>query len=205
MFAVLAAPFALANWYAVERKNKALEYVAKPATTLCLLLAAITLTPVHADVRPWVVAGLALCLAGDVFLMFDERFFVPGLASFLVGHISFIVGFLSDPEPTKLVPLGALIAIPLIALLGRPIVAGARATDKALFVPVLAYIGVIATMLVTSFRSSSDVAILGALVFVSSDCILARNRFVKPIPHGHLLTMVTYHAALALLTLSLVR
>lgn len=205
MFAALAAPLALANWFAVERNNKALEYVAKPATTLCLLLAAITLTPQHADVRPWVVAGLALCLAGDVFLMFDERFFVPGLASFLIGHICFIAAFIVDPAANDRAWLGALVAIPLVAAIGRPILAGARETDRALAIPVSAYIGVIAAMLAMSFRSSSDVAILGALVFVSSDCILARNRFVKPIPHGHLLTMVTYHAALALLTLSLVR
>jgi uncharacterized membrane protein YhhN len=81
---------------------------------------------------------------------------------------------------------------------------GAVAEDPRLRVPVLAYMAVIGTMLAASALPDSRWAIAGAAVFVLSDSILARNKFVRPLPHGHLATMVTYHAALALIVLSLI-
>ena len=50
------------------------------------------------------MAALALSLAGDVFLMLPSDQFVPGLASFLLGHIAYIVGLQSlDTSATGLV------------------------------------------------------------------------------------------------------
>lgn len=206
MLVALALISALTNWFAVERKSKPLEYVAKPATTIFVLLSALTLTPDHSVVRAWFVVALLFCLAGDVFLMLRETYFVPGLISFFVGHVCFIVGFIADPA-TPDAFYGFIVAFVFAFLfgIGLPIAAGARRVDPALFIPVNAYMAILAAMLATSFVTTSSVAALGAAVFVSSDYILARNRFVRPIPHGHLATMVTYHAALALLTLSLVR
>ena len=43
------------------------------------------------------MAALVLCLAGDVFLMLPADRFVPGLASFLLAHLAFTVGFLLEP------------------------------------------------------------------------------------------------------------
>jgi uncharacterized membrane protein YhhN len=81
---------------------------------------------------------------------------------------------------------------------------GAVAEDARLRVPVVAYMAVIGTMLAASGLPDHRLAIVGAATFVLSDSILARNRFVAPIPHGRLATMVTYHAALALIVASLV-
>ena len=205
MLAALAGLAALTNWVAVERKSKPLEYVAKPATTFFILLSALTLTPDHGIVRAWFVVALLFCLAGDVFLMLKESYFVPGLVSFFVAHVCFIVGFIADPASPG-AAYGFIVAFVFAFLfgIGRPIAAGARETDPRLYWPVNAYMAILAAMLATSFATSSSVAALGAAVFVSSDYILARNRFVRPLPHGHLMTMVTYHTALALLTLSLV-
>jgi uncharacterized membrane protein YhhN len=145
-----------------------------------------------------------LCLAGDVFLMLPTDQFVPGLASFLAGHVLFIVGFVvaSGDDPRWGLTVAA--AVVALAISGGPVLRGAVETDNALRVPVLAYMAVIGTMLAASALPGSWVAIAGAAVFVLSDSILARNRFVRPVPHGHLLTMATYHAALALLVVSLV-
>ena len=44
----------------------------------------------------------------------------------------------------------------------------------------------------------------GAAFFVVSDTVLALNRFVRPIRHGNLAVIVTYHLAQGLLVLSLV-
>ncbi len=202
MFFALAGVAALLNWIAVERKTKMLEYVAKPATTALLIGAAVALNPDNSGERAWVVAALVLCLMGDVFLMLPQDLFVPGLASFLIGHVLFVVGFLRhDPQHNPIATiLLAVVAVPVVL---RPILGAVRREHPDLLVPVLVYAVVIAAMLATSSVTGSLVAIAGALVFVTSDTILANNRFVKPLPHGHLATMVTYHAALALLVLSL--
>jgi len=196
----LAAVAALADWYAVERENTRIEYVAKPATTALLLAAAMA-----GGATGWGVAALAFCLAGDIFLMLPQDLFVPGLASFLVGHVLFIAAFIAargdDPRLGFTIPL-ALFAV---ALSAGPVLRGAIAEDARLRVPVLAYMIVIATILGMSGLPGSGVAVAGAATFVLSDSILARNRFVAPIPHGRLATMVTYHAALALIVLSLTR
>ena len=48
------------------------------------------------------LGGLLLCLAGDVCLAFpQEKMFLPGLISFLLGHVFYILAFIhvSDPDP----------------------------------------------------------------------------------------------------------
>jgi uncharacterized membrane protein YhhN len=175
------------------------EYVAKLATTLFLLAAAAS-----GGANGWAIAALACCLAGDVFLMLPSDQFVTGLASFLVGHMLFIAAFISarGDDPVWGLTVGA--AIFGLAVSARPVLRGAVAEDRGLRIPVVAYMAVIATMLATSALPDSRWAIAGAAMFFVSDSILARNRFVAPIPHGRLATMVTYHAALALIVVSLV-
>lgn len=204
MFFALAGVAALFNWIAVERKNKVLEYIAKPATTALLIGAAVALDPHNSAERAWFVVALVLCLVGDVFLMLPQDMFVPGLASFLLGHICFLGGFIaSHPKPSvAFIPLALIVAL-AIPRIAAPVVRGARAQDKALVPPVIAYVTILALLLIVSLATGRALAIAGAFVFVTSDTILANNRFVKPLPHGHLATMVTYHAALALLVLSL--
>jgi len=205
VFFALAGVAAVLNWVAVERKNKAVEYFAKPATTALLIGAALALQPNNDAERAWFVAALALCLVGDVFLMLPRDLFVPGLASFLLGHICFFVGFMaSNPDPPVAFYPAALLVTLAIPRIAAPVVRGARAQDRALVPPVIAYITILLVLLIASLATGRWVAIAGAFVFVTSDTILANNRFVRPLPHGHLATMVTYHAALALLVLSLI-
>jgi uncharacterized membrane protein YhhN len=69
-------------------------------------------------------------------------------------------------------------------------------------IPVLVYAIVITTMLYFAFKGSlkwdkkaGDSVLLGALFFVSSDSILAFNKFYSPIPLNSFLIMATYIAA----------
>jgi uncharacterized membrane protein YhhN len=40
---------------------------------------------------------------------------------------------------------------------------------------------------------SKTCAVIGALIFMSSDCVIAINRFVTPVKHGKIIVMVTYY------------
>jgi uncharacterized membrane protein YhhN len=72
----------------------------------------------------------------------------------------------------------------------------------SLKIPVLIYAVVITLMVLSAlmciyrpgWESTPALwAIAGALLFYISDTILSMDRFVDPIPHGRLLTMITYH------------
>jgi uncharacterized membrane protein YhhN len=58
-------------------------------------------------------------------------------------------------------------------------------------------------MVLAAGRSGSPLALAGAVLFYGSDSLIAWNRFVRPLAWAPVAIMVTYHAAQALLTLSL--
>src|SRR4051812_29735006 len=118
MWAGLFVPLVVAvvDWVAVARGWKKLEYAAKPGVMLALL-AWLGLSAFFnsAGAAPliWFAAGLLLSLVGDVLLMLPPRFFIGGLAAFLLAHAAYIVGFSAGGWPLAR-PVLAL-ALPVIA------------------------------------------------------------------------------------------
>lgn len=199
----VALLLAVADWGAVALDRRKAEYVAKPAALGALLVAALLVDPADPAVRAWFVLALVLSLAGDVFLMLPRDRFVAGLASFLGAHVAYIAGFLVAGVPLRLALAGALMVVPVTALVGRHILrAVRRAGDPGLVAPVAVYMLVISAMVITAFRD--PVAAAGASLFYGSDALIAWNRFVQPVPWARVAIMVTYHAGQALLVLSLI-
>ena len=202
---IVAGVYAAGNWWAVSVDNQRLEWVCKPATLAALTGAAIACSPDDPQVKAAFVVGLALSLAGDVFLMLPSDRFLQGLISFFLAHVAYVVGFALDgPEPLLLV-VGLVVVAVGVAFIGRPLVQRVRAGDQAeMAVPVMAYMGVISLMVVFAFGTGNPWGIAGALSFYASDATLGWNRFVAPVKNGHLAVMVTYHLAQALLVVSLI-
>lgn len=202
---IVSLIFAMVDWLSVARGRKRLEYVFKPATLLAVLIGAGLLMRVPHD--PWqarfFLSGLAFSLVGDVLLMLPgERFFLPGLVAFLLGHLCYVVGF----NPTLPPPLSLLMLIPAVVggvVLYRSIVVGLRRRGESkLLLPVAVYSVVLSLMLLsawaTSFRPAwsgtrRGLAIIGASLFFASDAMLAWDRFVTPIPGGRVWIHATYH------------
>lgn len=154
------------------------------------------------DSKPWWLLGAALVgsLAGDAFLMV-EGFFIPGLVSFLLAHVAYIVLFRQGvawfPRPLALVVTlgvgGAMYAF--LWQGGLPV---------ELRIPVAVYVTVIALMAAQAIgragelgdRAARQVA-LGACFFMLSDSLLATNRFVQPLPLAQVWVLATYYAAQA--------
>ena len=89
---------AFADWWAVSTARRPVEYVFKPLTMVVLIGAVLALgDPASEAARWWLLAGLVCSLAGDVFLMLDDLF-VPGLASFLIGHLCYIAALVNLGE-----------------------------------------------------------------------------------------------------------
>jgi uncharacterized membrane protein YhhN len=202
----VAAVFAVADWVSRARDDQTLEYIAKPATLVALIAAAVALDPMHGGQRAWFVAALAFSLAGDVLLMLPSDLFVPGLAAFLVAHVCYVVGFWLEPPGALALVVAAVIVVAAVAPIARRVIAALRAKKQLDLVgPVAAYIAVISVMVISAGASGNVVAAVGAALFAASDSMIAWDRFVRPFRAAAVAIMVTYHVGQALLVVSLIR
>lgn len=199
-----AAVVALVDWWAVGTGRRPVELLSKPLVIVLLLGAAATLTP-EADAQRWLVVGaLGLSLAGDVALLAPQRWFVVGLAAFLVAHLVYVVALLGEPGGGESPAFGIVLAGIGAAIVGVPIVRAAAARHGVAFAAAVgAYLLAISATVVAAGMSGDAVARIGAVLLYASDGVLGWNRFVRPLPQGRLLTRVPYHAGQALMLLSL--
>ncbi|MBN2624774.1 MAG: lysoplasmalogenase [Acidimicrobiales bacterium] len=200
----VTAVAAVIDWIAVRHEHRPVEYVFKPLTLVALTGTALALDPADPTVRTWFVVALVLSLVGDVFLMLPGDLFVPGLGSFLLAHVAYVVGLVL----AGLDPLGVLAGLVVVGaalvVVGVPLVRGIRRTEPAMAPPVVAYMGVISAMVVCAVGTGHGLAIAGALLFFASDSLIGWGRFVKSHDWGRVAVMVTYHVGQTLLVLSLV-
>ena len=197
----VAACLAVADWRAVWTRPSPTENLLKPLVLVALIVMALAVHPTDGAQRAWFVVALVLSLAGDVFLLPDIDRFVPGLASFLLAHVAYVIGFLVAGRGDNPLVFG-VVALVGLGLMATTIVRGVARTDRSLLAPVVVYIGVISLMVASAFWHGDGIA--GAVLFAMSDSILANDRFVSPQRWAPLAVMLTYHSAQALLVLSLV-
>lgn len=148
--------------------------------------------------RRWIATGLALGAVGDVLLDLDR--FVPGLASFLVGHLAYLPAFLGDTvrwSPGTDAVFAAWVAALLASLDGL---------DADLRGPVIAYAAVLAAVMSRAWArrgvpgvptDSARLTALGATVFGLSDSLIALDRFGPGVPAASPAIMLTYWAGQA--------
>lgn len=209
VFLLAAAVPAVVNWVAVDRDQRSVIYVVKPLTMVLLIGAALALDPTDDAVRAWFVAALVLSLAGDVFLMLPEERRLPvdafllGLGAFLLGHVAYVVGMAIDHRSWPMTIVGLVLIGAGVGSVAPRILRGVGKEAPGMRVPVLAYIAVISSMGVAAFGRTVVIGIVGALLFIASDSILAINRFLQPSRGLRVAVMVTYHLAQAGLVLSL--
>jgi uncharacterized membrane protein YhhN len=195
------------DWLAIARRQRRLEFILKPATLTLVLVAAWLLTrgPHDAWLARFFLPGLVFSLAGDIFLLLpNERFFIPGLAAFLLAHICYTIGLNPTPPPWLALALFIVIA-PIGLALFRGVALGLRRRQQTtLLVPVALYSLILSLMLfsawATLFRPEwtllrRTIVIAGASLFFASDATLARNLFVtqSSSPSARLRVMITYH------------
>ena len=204
LWLIIAVIFAALEAIAVSRNLQKLEYIAKPAVMAFLFLWLYTTTGLQGKTL-WFGLGILLSLAGDVLLMTSlDRLFLPGLAAFLLAHISYITGFRTElTTATVWSPiLLAFIAINVSRLLRRIVDAMRARGENTLLLPVIVYGIVISIMLYAAMSTTSNLtwsplaAFLvsaGALLFVASDVILAWMKFVAPLKNGRVWNITLYH------------
>lgn len=191
----IAAAIAVLDWWAVATDRRDIERWAKPAVMVFLIAAALLIPAESSTIRWAVIAGLALGLVGDVLLFYDR--FIPGAAAFLAGHIAYVVALLLVPQEPRGLLVGGVIVLLVAVFVGRQIVAGAWRTSPLPGAIVATYMLVIGVVVVLAVGSTSVVVEIAALLFLTSDALLAWARFVGPAPGGRVAVMVTYQLAQA--------
>jgi alkenylglycerophosphocholine/alkenylglycerophosphoethanolamine hydrolase len=200
---IFAFLFAALEVLAVWKGWLQLEIIAKPAVMVCLFVWLFITAGLQGPLL-WFGIGILFSLAGDIALLFEDRFFLPGLLAFLLAQIAYLIGFnLPFPQTSGYWSLAIAVVLGLSAeRLLRRIVEGVRGTKEQLVRPVLIY-GICITLmlfsaLLTLFRpdwapTPAYLASLGALLFYLSDIVLAWNKFVVPIQNGRTLNIGLYH------------
>jgi uncharacterized membrane protein YhhN len=149
------------------------------------------------------LTALIFSWIGDIVLLFaskGELYFIFGLVSFLVSHLVYIVLF-NKQQTTRENDNKVQFWIGVLLIIGYFTFMIFTLFPKLgpLKIPVLVYAIVITTMLFFAFKGSLKWAIpannyilIGAIVFVSSDSVLAFNKFYTPIENASFYIMATY-------------
>lgn len=129
--------------------------------------------------RSAMIAGLVCSLAGDLFLEASPRtLFLPGLVSFLVAHVFYVLAYLVDARTAH-----GLRALPAYAY-GAALVVLLWPGLGPMALPVSVYAAVICTMIYRAAArighvraQSARLALIGAITFAASDSLIAVGRF----------------------------
>jgi uncharacterized membrane protein YhhN len=173
--------------------------VFKPMATLFIAAVAFTNWRAQRDrYSLWVTIGLMCSLAGDVWLLWPARYFLLGIVSFLVAHITYLAAFtrgIKFPARPLVWLLYAAIGFGLWLFL-RP------GLSVSLRAPVAVYTFFLATMASQAMgrflilrTSTARLAAIGAIFFMISDMLLALDRFRRPIPASAFLVLGAYYLA----------
>jgi len=161
--------------------------------------------------------ALLFSWSGDILLLFQEeskKYFLFGLASFLVAHIFYIVDYAKakrDYRNTRNLKEQMLAAI-LIILFVVGLLALIYPNLNEMKIPVIIYALVISLMLWSSIirrghtsQISFRLVFTGSILFILSDSMLALNKFWQPLPVSGFLIMSTYMLAQYLIVLGLLK
>ncbi|WP_334038820.1 lysoplasmalogenase [Alteromonas macleodii] len=177
------------------------------------VLAVFAYIKLSAMPRYMVLMALLFSLAGDISLALPfADSFITGLACFFVAHLTYAMCFALLHRSLLETPSDHIISrkpkwfISIIMVSFAVMMAvHILPASKALFYPVVAYIGVITLMGLTAvWLAQTKLIVTGALLFVISDAILAQSVFKTPLPLSTFWVMTTYYAAQYYLTKGLV-
>ncbi|RDI56201.1 lysoplasmalogenase [Flavobacterium glaciei] len=149
------------------------------------------------------LTALILSWIGDIILMFadnEELYFIAGLIAFLLSHISYIILFSKQLKiylkKSKIIFWIGVTAIAFYLIVMMLILLPSLGDLK---IPVFLYALTISIMLLFALKGflnwqkpASIYILIGAIVFVASDSLLAFDKFYAPLQYSSILIMATY-------------
>jgi uncharacterized membrane protein YhhN len=192
------------HMWADYHQHHVLSIIFKPLTMILIISILFTGGIELEGFSFFIFWGLIFSLLGDMMLLKPWYKFELGLAAFLVGHIFYIIAFISyKGMDWDIIPLLPLIGFAL--WLFRMI----KPHLGKLLIPVGSYMSVILLMvwqgmgIWLSEKNTFGLLIgSGASIFCVSDSILAYQRFMQRFKCGNTLSLLTYYIAQYLISSS---
>jgi uncharacterized membrane protein YhhN len=192
-----------------------------PALTLKALiipvLAVIFMINIHpgSDIlHKLMLAGLVFSWAGDVLLEVPGEaadLFIPGLISFLMAHIMYLLTFFLTKGESFINKSGSWLLLPVL-FFGAGIIFYLHTDLGNMMIPVTIYTIVILAMLtgaINRFKKVNAISyrlvLAGAILFLISDSAMAVNKFGHPFPGSSIVIMSTYLLAQYLIITGYIR
>lgn len=202
IFLGLGSLFAVSYLFTIWFQHEQARKIIKAIPILCWCIAVWLTLPQDELFIYYLLVGLLFSALGDLFLLNHSKHFIKGLASFLIAHIVYIIGFLSIHSNKEIYTdrssLICLTFLTLAALLYmwyiRPHIMQQHQSISFLL-SVYAYILIISSMVYIAWLTSQDWLIIGALLFYLSDFTLSWNKFVREFKSADLIIMSTYYGA----------
>jgi uncharacterized membrane protein YhhN len=187
---------AIEIFFSISHQNSLVK-ITKP-----LLMPLLMLMSYQLNIKEkYLYIALFFSLLGDVFLMFGgELYFMLGLGAFLLAHVFYILLFKSQFKfnLVRVFPfVGATLSYFMFIKSG---------IDPNLLLPVSVYCLVITVMGIFAAgrktnNSSYKLVLIGSILFIISDSLIAYNKFYAPLPASPFWVMSTYGLAQFLIVL----
>jgi uncharacterized membrane protein YhhN len=145
-------------------------------------------------------------MMGDTFLMFQgEQYFMFGLGSFLITHLLYIFVFSRNRLKSNW-----LARFSFIIFSGMMLFILQHHISNSLLIPIIIYMIAITVMAITASERNTNsesyqFVLIGAILFVLSDSLIAINKFVVTIPLQTILIMGTYILAQYLIAIGFLK
>jgi len=179
---ILFLLIAITDVYAVITQNKSLEIIFKP-----LLMTTLVIVYLVSVKKPnfWLISALFFSFWGDVFLLDKTNYFVFGLASFLIAHIMYIKmtsQFVQKWTYLKLLKSAIPFVVLFVALLGLIYnKLGEMLLPVVVYGVAISIFGAFTLLNYTQEKSTANTwLLLGAILFIASDSLIALNNFYTP-------------------------
>src|SRR6266498_5514104 len=175
-----------ANLIAIYLNSETLRFISKPLLMPVLVAYLLTQTrSVSSNLKTWNILALFFSWVGDILLMFEEKksiFFLLGLSAFLVAQVFYII-FFHNIRMREYIRGNALFLL-LVIVYYSILISVLSPYLGNMKLPVRIYGVILSFMLMlamhTLFSKNKKAGfwmMLGAVLFVTSDSLLAFNKF----------------------------
>ncbi len=199
----------LADLTAVYLDNEILRTITKPLLIPVLAIYLLTQTKsVNSGLKAWIILALFFSWAGDILLMFEERksiFSLLGLSAFLIAQVFYII-FFHNIRMKEYIRGNALLLL-LVIVYYAILISILSPFLGDLRLPVRIYGVVLSFMLMlamhTMFSKNKKAGLwmmVGAILFVASDSLLAFNKFYATFNYAGIIIMLSYGLAQLFIT-----
>lgn len=187
--------FSLIDFFGIYLEKQLMVNFAKPMLMITLFWYYYSNTK---QLNKYFVLGLFFSFLGDLLLLgTGEVYFIFGLLFFLIAHVFYIIMVLRlipARKPKDFIMAGVPFLLLFLVLMNVLFAGlGSMKIPVIIYAMTISFFGIVSLLLYLQSKTKISLLLLvGVLIFISSDTILALNLFYKTQSFYPLLIMMTY-------------